>query len=92
MDIYDGLIDDYLFIGNPPKLTSRKEDIESVMYEVDMIVPKKDYLLQYILKTADFAKVQYRLGHYKAAAELYLRVLKRLSSHSSYTTIYIKPL
>ena len=79
---YNTYIDDFLLLGNPPRLTNRKNDIEAVIYEFDRINTTGNPDLQRIKEVfGNVGKEYYLAGQYRKAAEQYRYALELVSSY-----------
>jgi len=79
---YDTYINDFLLVGNPPRITNRKNDVQEVITEFDRIITTGRPRLEQIKK--DFGNVGkefFLAGEYKKAAEQYRYALELISDY-----------
>lgn len=89
---YESLLHDHLYVGNPPRLTNRKANVEAVMHEIDLIDPTATFFIKRILDDAEYAKEKFYEGKYAEAARLYKSVLQELIEYEAYVVIARKSL
>jgi len=79
---YDEYIRDHLLIGNPPRITNRKMNVEAVINEFDRIITTGRPRLEQIKKDfGNVGKEYFLAGEYKKAAEQYRYALELISDY-----------
>lgn len=79
---YDEYIHDHLLIGNPPRITNRKMNVEAVITEFDRIITTGRPRLEQIKKDfGNVGKEYFLAGEYKKAAEQYRYALELISDY-----------
>ena len=79
---YNTYINDFLLIGNPPRITNRKNNVQEVITEFDRIITTgRPRLEQIKTEFGNVGKEYFLAGEYKKAAEQYRYALELISDY-----------